>query len=86
MVLKESKPFLVLGCIGGDQQTQGLLQILTNILDLGMSPQEAIDAPRWRSYDNGKLAIESTAGTEVVHSMSARGHQLTEDYDFFGGS
>jgi len=25
MVLKESKPFLVLGCIGGGQQTQGLL-------------------------------------------------------------
>jgi len=51
-----------------------------------MSPQEAIDAPRWRSYDDGKLAIEGTAGTEVVHSLSARGHLLTDEYDFFGGS
>jgi len=52
MVFQNGSPLMVIGCIGGDQQTQGLLQILTNIIDLGMSPQEAIDAPRWRSYED----------------------------------
>ena len=85
IVLKESRPFLVLGCIGGDQQPQGLLQVLLNIIDFGMSPQEAIDAPRWRSYEGGKLALEAAVGTRVVHSLSARGHILTEEADFFGG-
>jgi gamma-glutamyltranspeptidase/glutathione hydrolase len=86
MVFKGSEPFLIIGCIGGDQQPQGLLQILMNILDLGMSPQEAIDASRWRSYENGKLALESLVDSKVKQSMSARGHLLTDEVDFFGGS
>ncbi|MBI5118049.1 gamma-glutamyltransferase [Candidatus Poribacteria bacterium] len=86
MVMKSSNPYLALGCIGGDQQPQGLLQILLNILDFGMSPQEAINAPRWRSYDAGKLALESTIGANVVHDLSARGHILLDEADFFGGS
>ncbi|RJP21377.1 MAG: gamma-glutamyltransferase [Candidatus Abyssobacteria bacterium SURF_5] len=86
MVLRESRPYLVLGCIGGDQQTQGLLQILTNIIDLDMSPQEAINAPRWRSYENGRLVLEAAIGENVVQSLSQRGHPLTDEIDFFGGS
>ncbi len=86
MVMKNARPFLVIGCVGGDQQTPGLLQILMNIIDLGMSPQEAIDAPRWRSYEDNRLVLETATPANVVHSMSARGHILTDEIDFFGGS
>jgi gamma-glutamyltranspeptidase/glutathione hydrolase len=86
MVMRGGNPVLVIGCIGGDQQPQGLLQILMNIIDYGMSPQDAIDAPRWRSYDDGKLALETAIEANVVHSLSARGHLLTDSADFFGGS
>lgn len=86
MVLKDSRPYLVIGCVGGDQQPQGLLQILTNIIDFGMPPQEAIDFPRFRSYEGGKLALETALGEKVVRSMSAKGHTITDEMDFFGGS
>lgn len=86
MVLRNGKPHIILGCIGGDQQPPGLLQILTNILDLDMSPQEAIDAPRWRCYEDGKVVLETALGDKVVQSLSERGHVLTDEIDFFGGS
>ena len=86
MVLKDSKPYLIIGCIGGDQQPQGLLQILMNIIDFGMSPQEAIDAPRWRSYEGNRLAIETAMGAKVVQPMSTKGHIMAEEMDFFGGA
>jgi len=49
MVLKDSKPYLVLGCMGGDAQPQIHVQLLSAILDFGMNVQQAISAPRWRS-------------------------------------
>jgi gamma-glutamyltranspeptidase/glutathione hydrolase len=86
MVLRNHQPKLVLGCVGGDQQTPGLLQILTNILDLEMSPQQAINAPRWRCYGDGKVVLEAALGENVVQSLSQRGHPLTDEIDFFGGA
>src|SRR2546423_72505 len=49
MVLKDSKPYLVLGSMGGDAQPQIHVQLLSAILDFGMNVQQAISAPRWRS-------------------------------------
>ena len=46
-VMKEGKPWLAFGVMGGDMQPQGHVQILTNLIDFGMSIQEAGDAPRW---------------------------------------
>jgi len=86
MVLKGANLFLAIGCTGGDQQPQGLLQILMNIIDFGMPPQQAIDAPRWRSYNDGKLALEAAYWEKVVQPMSAKGHMISDEADFFGGS
>src|SRR5699024_6705095 len=47
-VMKDGKPFLSFGVMGGNMQPQGQVQILTNIIDFGMNVQEAGDASRWR--------------------------------------
>src|SRR6266566_4927653 len=49
MVLKDGRPYLVLGCMGGDAQPQIHVQLLSAILDFGMNVQQSISAPRWRS-------------------------------------
>jgi gamma-glutamyltranspeptidase/glutathione hydrolase len=49
IALKDGKPYLAYGTPGADQQCQALFQILVNIVDFGMSIQEAIDAPIWSS-------------------------------------
>jgi gamma-glutamyltranspeptidase/glutathione hydrolase len=50
MVHRDGKPWLVGGTPGGDQQTQWNTQVISNVVDHGMSLQDAIDAPRFHSF------------------------------------
>ena len=47
IVFKGQKPFLVLGAPGATYITMGNLQVILNVLDFGMSAQEAVSAPRF---------------------------------------
>ena len=47
LVLKGGEPFMVLSTPGGDNQDQALLQVLLNIIEFGMNPQEAVEAARF---------------------------------------
>ena len=76
MVLQDGKPWLAFGTPGGDGQTQTHVQVLNNILLFGMTPQEAIDAPRLRRMPNGTLAIEDRVGPEVLDALRARGYTV----------
>jgi len=49
MVLKDGKLELIMSTPGGDNQDQALLQVLLNMLDFGMTPQEAVEAPRFQT-------------------------------------
>lgn len=87
LVLKDGQPFMVLSTPGGDNQDQALLQVLLNIIEFGMNPQEAVEAPRFdtqhyvSSFDNheflaGVLNVESRIPAEVISSLGARGHKI----------
>lgn len=65
-----------LGTPGGDSQTQSLLQIMNNLLLFGMTPQEAIEAPRFRSYDGRRVAMEARVPAPVRRELQALGHEL----------
>src|SRR6185369_7436229 len=49
LITKDGVPFMVLSTPGGDNQDQSLLQVLLNILEFGMSVQEAVEAPRFQT-------------------------------------
>ena len=87
LVLKDGAPFMVLSTPGGDNQDQGLLQVLLNIIEFGMNPQEAVEAPRFdtqhyvSSFDNheflpGVLNVESRIPPDVIRQLNSRGHKL----------
>lgn len=87
IVLKDGQPFMVLSTPGGDNQDQALLQVLLNIVEFGMNPQEAVEAPRFdtqhyvSSFDNheflaGVLNVESRIPADVISKLEARGHKL----------
>ncbi|HEX6135162.1 MAG TPA: gamma-glutamyltransferase [Longimicrobiales bacterium] len=67
--------FMVFGTPGGDGQTQTLLQVFNNIVLFGMSPQEAVEAPRWRSYADGTLQLEAGVPLSTRERL-ATGHTI----------
>jgi gamma-glutamyltranspeptidase/glutathione hydrolase len=87
LVLKDGEPFAVLSTPGGDNQDQALLQVFLNVVEFGMNPQEAVEAPRFdtqhlvSSFDDhaflpGSLNVESRFGDAVVKQLERRGHKV----------
>ena len=87
LVLKGGEPFMVLSTPGGDNQDQALLQVLLNIVEFGMNPQEAVEAPRFdtqhyvSSFDDheflpGSLNVESRVGLKTIQELSTKGHKV----------
>ena len=56
MVLKDGRPWLSFGVMGGDMQPQGHVQVLLNLIDFGMNVQEAGEAARFRHSGAGPRA------------------------------
>jgi gamma-glutamyltranspeptidase/glutathione hydrolase len=78
-----------LGTPGGDSQTQSLLQIIHNMLLFDMTPQQAIEAPRFRSSGGLNVAIENRIGADVLSGLQSLGHNLRVIDDWtatFGGA
>jgi gamma-glutamyltranspeptidase/glutathione hydrolase len=84
MVLKDGRPYLSFGVMGGDMQPQGHVQVLLNLIEFGMNVQEAGEAPRFRHTANG-LLIESAITPEARFGLDQRGHRLTSGVGSFGG-
>ena len=84
MVMKDGRPWLSFGVMGGDMQPQGHVQVLLNLIEFGMNVQEAGEAPRFRHSSNG-LALESAISPEARFGLDARGHRLITSIGAFGG-
>jgi gamma-glutamyltranspeptidase len=77
MVLNgDNSLFMVLGTPGSDGQTQTLLQVFNNIVLFGMTAQRAVEAPRWRSWDDGRLQVEEGISEDIRQRLGAFGHSL----------
>ena len=87
------------GTPGADVQCQAMLQVLLNFTTFGMTAQEAVEAPRFSSYDHpmsfephtmqpGVVKAEARLGPDVINSLSAKGHKMEiwEDLDWKGGA
>ncbi len=88
MVLKDGKPWLVFGVMGGDMQPQGHVQVLVNLIDFGMNLQAAGEAARVEHKGSatptghpadGVGVIEAEPGipAAVVRELEKRGHKVT---------
>ena len=95
-VMKDGKPFMSFGLMGGDMQPQGHVQVLTDIIDFGMNVQEAGDAARWRHYGGaeptgepstgiGTVEMESGFDPAVKAELEKRGYKVVPGTGNFGG-
>jgi gamma-glutamyltranspeptidase/glutathione hydrolase len=84
MVLKDTRPWLSFGVMGGDNQAQAHVQVLANIIDFGFNVQVAGEVARMRHVGNG-LALESAIGADVRATLTSLGHQIVEGRGVMGG-
>ena len=66
-----------LGTQGGDAQAQVHMQLLSDLADFGMHPQQAIEAPRWISGGPRQVLMELGFPEGTVQGLAARGHEIT---------
>ena len=75
MVFKDEKLLMSYGVMGGDIQAQGHAQVLVNLVDRGMSLQQAIDAPRVRYMSGRGVMMEEAIGAPAIDDLARRGHE-----------
>jgi gamma-glutamyltranspeptidase / glutathione hydrolase len=71
----------VFGVMGAAMQPQGHAQLLIDLLDYGMNPQEAVDHPRHR-HENGVLRIEGRVPENEIARLRALGHRIEVGADY----
>ena len=87
MIFKDGKPYAALGLKGGHVQPQVQVQIIANLIDFGMTPQEAIAAPRFNHIEGGKVGLEPEIAESVKAELTRRGHQVVGgNPESFGGA
>lgn len=95
-VMKDGKPLISFGVMGGAMQPQGHAQIIVNMLDFGMNLQEAGDAARVNHQgssqptgvvmsDGGVVHLETGFSRQTRAGLEAMGHTLGSSVGSFGG-
>jgi len=86
-VMKDGRPWLAFGVMGGSMQPQGHVQVLVNMIDFGMNVQEAGDAARWRHVGSatptglsakgvGTVLLESGFNKSIKAKLEKRGYKV----------
>lgn len=85
LICRDGQPWLIGGTPGGDQQTQWSTQVITGIVDHGLTLQQAADAPRWYGFPGtdivnlGKPAevrAERRIPDAALEALSGLGHTV----------
>lgn len=96
-VMKDQKPWLAFGVMGGGMQPQGHVQVLTNLIDFDLGVQEAGDASRWQhegdseptgeklTETGGYVNVESGVPYATVRDLEKKGHDVRYDVGGYGG-
>ena len=95
-VTRNGEPVFSFGVMGGDFQPQGQVQVLMNIIDFGMSPQQAGEQPRVRHHESstptgqkmvagGSVSLERHVSEGVKRKLASMGHSVRPETGVFGG-
>jgi gamma-glutamyltranspeptidase/glutathione hydrolase len=77
MALKDGVPVMAFGVMGGAYQPLGHAHVITNMVDYGMDPQAAFDAPRvfWNTETQAAHCRATGYGEAIIEGLMPKGHQ-----------
>src|SRR6266851_2703277 len=79
IILKNGKPFLVLGAPGGSRIITAVLQVVLNVIDFGMNIQDAIDFPRiHHQWKPDRLDFERGISPDTLALLKKAGYPIEE--------
>jgi len=87
LALKDGAPYLAFAVQGGDSQDQNLLQFFMNVVEFGMTPQQASEAPNMNSYQMrssfgkhesrpGRMLVATSLPDSTRRALQAMGYTL----------
>lgn len=87
MAFRDGRLLMPFGTPGADMQVQSMLQVFLNIIEFGMDPQQAIEQPRFgtfnypesfwpHTYRPGLRKLEARIGEAVIENLTSRGHKI----------
>ncbi len=75
-LMKDRTPLGPFGVMGGFMQPQGHVQVLMNMIDFHMNPQEALDSPRFMWVEKKKFLVEPSFNLNMIASLQKKGHEI----------
>ena len=84
LVMRDRRPVLGMGVVGGIMQPQGQLQVLHRLLG-GASLESALEAGRFRLIGYGQVTTETTFEPPWRDAIGASGYELVDTADVIGG-
>ena len=96
LVFKDGKPAAAIAVAGGDLQDQAAIQLILEMVDFGMAPEEAFRAPRFSTAHHissfgqskpkfGSLSVNARMSDSVIADLKKRGHIVTVTQGNTGG-
>lgn len=76
LVLRGGRPEMILGSPGSNAIVNAIAQVIVNVVDFGMTPLEAVSAPRIHC-EGGPVLTETRLPQATARALEARGHRLT---------
>lgn len=75
IVSRDGRPVFALGSPGSNAIVNAIAQVIVNLVDFGMTPQEAVAVPRIHC-EGGAVMLENRTPAAVAAALAARGHTI----------
>jgi gamma-glutamyltranspeptidase/glutathione hydrolase len=77
LLKRSADDWAAFGVMGGYMQPQGHVQVVSNLVDYDLPLQAALDHPRWRYLQDGRLAVEARTDDAIQAKLARRGHDVS---------
>lgn len=78
---KDGKAVGPFGIMGGFMQPQAHMQVMMNMIDFGLNPQAALDAPRWQWIGGKTVEVEQDTPNHIIRKLQRMGHNIVVQPD-----